>query len=150
MRLSEKLNAELDTIREEAVASMRSQLTRFNQDLQSITTDAQNTIESDIRNFLLWSEQTLSNRRRETAWQLRSAPWLVMGLSALAFTILVGLNWLRDGQISRRLEQHQNSLFGQVIEIDGESYLLLPPEKVELRQCTVMGQTLPCARERRP
>lgn len=150
IRLSEKLNAELDTIREEAVASMRSQLTRFRQDLQSIATDARDTIESDTRSFLLWREQMLSNRRSETIWQLRSAPWLAMGLSALAFTILVSLSWLRDGQISQRLEEHQNTLFGQMIEIDGESYLLLSPDKVELRQCTVMGQTIPCARERRP
>jgi len=51
-RLSEKLNAELDTIRQDYAASMASQLESFRTDLQHIVTIAQRTIETDIRTFL--------------------------------------------------------------------------------------------------
>lgn len=146
MRLSEKLNAELDTIREEAVASMRSQLTRFRQDLQSIATDARDTIESDTRSFLLWNEQVLNNRRQEILCRMRRAPWAMAGIATLILAICIGLSWLW----SRAMITDRLGFLGPSMQIEGESYLLLPPETAELRQCTVMGQAMPCVRERRP
>ena len=50
-RLSEKLNAELDTIRAEHVASISSQLKSFRIDLKNIVGAAQHTIVSDTRRF---------------------------------------------------------------------------------------------------
>lgn len=146
MRLSERLNAELDTIREEAFASMRSQLARFRQDLQSIATDARDTIESDTRSFLLWNEQVLNNRRQEILRRMRRAPWAMVGIATLILAICIGLNWLW----SRALTTDRLGFLGPQIQIEGERYLLLPPETTELRQCTVIGQVMPCARERRP
>ena len=46
-RLGEKLNAELDTIRQDYAASMASQLESFRIDLNDIATNAQRTIEID-------------------------------------------------------------------------------------------------------
>jgi len=50
-RLSEKLIAELDTIRAEHVASISSQLTSFRIDLKIFVGTAQHTIESDTHRF---------------------------------------------------------------------------------------------------
>jgi CHASE3 domain sensor protein len=73
-RLSEKLNAELDTIRQDYAASMASQLESFRTDLNSIATNAQHTIEIDTRTFL----------RQNKSW-LTISPWLITG------TLLVGI-----------------------------------------------------------
>ena len=73
-RLSEKLNAELDTIRQDYAASMASQLESFRTDLNSIATNAQRTIEIDTRTFL----------RQNKSW-LTISPWLITG------TFLVGI-----------------------------------------------------------
>ena len=74
IRLSERLNAELDTIRQDYAASMVSQLESFRTDLKSIATIAHRTIESDTRTFL----------RQNKSW-LTISPWLIMG------TLLVGI-----------------------------------------------------------
>jgi len=67
-RLSEKLNAELDTIRQDYAASMASQLESFRTDLNSIAANAQRTIETDTRTFL----------RQNKSW-LTISPWLITG-----------------------------------------------------------------------
>jgi hypothetical protein len=73
-RLSEKQNAELDTIRQGYAASMASQLESVRTDLSSIATIAQRIIESDTRSFL----------RQNKSW-LTISPWLITG------TFLVGI-----------------------------------------------------------
>lgn len=79
-RLSEKLNAELDTIRQDYAASMASQLENFRTDLNSIATSAHRTIETDTRTFL----------GQNKSW-LTISPWLITG------TFLVGIVSMMSG-----------------------------------------------------
>ena len=83
-RLSEKLNAELDTIRQDYAASMASQLESFRTDLSSIATNAQRTIESDTRTFL----------RQNKSW-LTISPWLITGtfLAGIVSMMAASLLW---------------------------------------------------------
>lgn len=79
-RLSEKLNAELDTIRAEHFASISSQLKSFRIDFKNIVGAAQHTIASDTRRY-----QTETARMFETwpssirRW-LRISPWLIAAM----------------------------------------------------------------------
>ena len=83
-RLSEKLNAELDTIRQDYAASMASQMESFRTDLSKIATIAQRTIESDTRTFL----------RQNKSW-LTISPWLITGtfLAGIVSMMAASLLW---------------------------------------------------------
>lgn len=64
-RLGEKLNAELDTIRQDYAASMASQLESFRIDLNDIATNAQRTIEIDSEGRRREAETELEAREVE-------------------------------------------------------------------------------------
>ena len=83
-RLSEKLNAELDTIRQDYAASMASQLESFRTDLNAIATIAHRTIETDTRTFL----------QQNKSW-LTISPWLITGtfLAGIVSMMAASLLW---------------------------------------------------------
>ena len=81
-RLSEKLNAELDTIRQDYAALMVSQLESFRTDLNSIATNAQRTIEIDTRTFLQQNKSWLETRTWEIKTWLTISPWVIYVLGA--------------------------------------------------------------------
>ena len=129
-RLSEKLNAELDTIRQDYAASMASQLESFRTDLSKIATIAQRTIESDTRTFL----------RQNKSW-LTISPWLITGTflagivsmmaASLLWTLMLSSSELTDLGLTR-------------IDREDGTWLVLDPTKTRLRTCTLGGRSVTC------
>jgi hypothetical protein len=129
-RLSEKLNAELDTIRQDYVASMASQLESFRTDLNSIATNAKRTIETDTRTFL----------RQNKSW-LTISPWLITG------TFLVGIVSMMAASLLWTLMLASSELTDLgLTRIDREdgTWLVLDPTKTRLRTCTLGGRSVTC------
>jgi hypothetical protein len=129
-RLSEKLNAELDTIRQDYAASMASQLESFRTDLNSIAINAQRTIEIDTRTFL----------RQNKSW-LTISPWLITGtflagivsmmVASLLWTLMLASSELTDLGLTR-------------IDREDGTWLVLDPTKTRLRTCTLGGRSMTC------
>ena len=129
-RLSEKLNAELDTIRQDYAASMASQLENFRTDLHSIATNAQRTIEIDTRTFL----------RQNKSW-LTISPWLITGTflagivsmmaASLLWTLMLASSEMTDLGLTR-------------IDRENGTWLVLDPNKTRLRTCTLGGRSVTC------
>ena len=129
-RLSEKLNAELDTIRQDYAASMASQLESFRTDLQHIVTIAQRAIETDIRTFL----------RQNKSW-LTISPWLITG------TLLVGIVSMMAASLlwTLMLESSEMTELGLTrIDREDATWLVLDPTKTRLRTCTLGGRSVTC------
>ncbi len=129
-RLSEKLNAELDTIRQDYAASMASQLESFRSDLSNIATIAQRTIESDTRIFL----------RQNTSW-LTISPWLITGtfLAGIVSMMAASLLW------TLMLESSELTELGLTrIDREDATWLVLDPTKTRLRTCTLGGRSVTC------
>lgn len=129
-RLSEKLNAELDTIRQDYAASMASQLESFRTDLSNIATIAHRTIETDTRTFL----------RQNKSW-LTISPWLITG------TFLVGIVLMMAASLlwTLMLASSEMTELG-LTRIDREDgiWLVLDPTKTRLRTCTLGGRSVTC------
>ena len=129
-RLSEKLNAELDTIRQDYAASMASQLGSFRADLSTIATIAHRTIETDTRTFL----------RQNKSW-LMISPWLITG------TFLVGIVSMMAASLlwTLMLASSEMTELG-LTRIDREdgTWLVLDPTKTRLRTCTLGGRSVTC------
>ena len=129
-RLSEKLNAELDTIRQNYAASMASQLESFRTDLNSIAINAPRTIEIDTRTFL----------RQNKSW-LTTSPWLITGtflagivsmmVASLLWTLMLASSELTDLGLTR-------------IDREDGTWLVLDPTKTRLRTCTLGGRSMTC------
>ena len=114
-RLSEKLNAELDTIRQDYAASMASQLESFRTDLNDIATNAQRTIEIDTRTFL----------RQNKSW-LTISPWLITGtfLAGIVSMMAASLIW------AQMLASSEMTGLGLTrIDRQDETWLVLDPTK---------------------
>ncbi len=129
-RLSEKLNAELDTIRQDYAASMASQLESFRTDLNSIATNAQRTIETDTRTFL----------RQNKSW-LTISPWLITG------TFLVGIVSMMAASLLWTLmlaSSEMTDLGLTRIDREDGTWLVLDPTKTRLRTCTLGGRSVTC------
>jgi hypothetical protein len=129
-RLSEKLNADLDTIRQDYAASMASQLESFRTDLSTIATNAQRTIETDTRSFL----------RQNKSW-LTISPWLITGtfLAGIVSMMAASLLW------TQMLASSELTDLG-LTRIDREDgiWLVLDPTKTRLRTCTLGGRSVTC------
>ena len=129
-RLSEKLNAELDTIRQDYAASMASQLESFRTDLSKIATIAHRTIETDTRTFL----------RKNKSW-LTISPWLITGTflagivsmmaASLLWTLMLASSEMADLGLTR-------------IDREDATWLVLDPTKTRLRTCTLGGRSVTC------
>ena len=129
-RLSEKLNAELDTIRQDYAASMASQMESFRSDLSKIATIAHRTIESDTQTFL----------RQNKSW-LTISPWLITGTflagivsmmaASLLWTLMLASSELTDLGLTR-------------IDREDGTWLVLDPTKTRLRTCTMGGRSVTC------
>ena len=109
-RLSEKLNAELDTIRQDYAASMASQLESFRTDLSSIATIAHRTIEIDTRTFL----------RQNKSW-LTISPWLITGtflVEIVTMMMAASLLWTLMLASSELTDLTNNSCWSQSLRND--------------------------------
>ncbi|MEB8389238.1 hypothetical protein OO012_18585 [Rhodobacteraceae bacterium KMM 6894] len=129
-RLSEKLNAELDTIRQDYAASMASQLESFRTDLNSIATNAQRTIEIDTRTFL----------QQNKSW-LTISPWLIVGtfLAGIGSMMAASLLW------TLMLASSEMTELGLTrIDREDATWLVLDPTKTRQRTCTLGGRSVTC------
>ena len=90
-RLSEKLNAELDTIRQDYAASMASQLESFRTDLTGIASDARRTIENDTRRFLNGNRSLFETRtdQGEQTWLTPDPDQTELKTCTLAGTLVI-------------------------------------------------------------
>lgn len=129
-RLSEKLNAELDTIRKDYAASMASQLESFRTDLKAIAINAQRAIEIDTRTFL----------RQNKSW-LTISPWLITGTFLAGIALMMVASWLWTVQLTRS-ELTEVSLTR--IDREDGTWLVLDPTKTRLRTCTMGGRSVTC------
>ena len=129
-RLSEKLNAELDTIRQDYAASMASQLESFRTDLISIATIAQRTIETDARSFL----------RQNKSW-LTISPWLITGTFLAGIVSMMAASLLWTLMLAR---SEMTDLGLTRIDREDGTWLVLDPTKTRLRTCTLGGRSVTC------
>ena len=106
MRLSEKLNTELENIRQNHAALMESQLTSFKTDLTAIVQNARDTIEADLSAFLEQSKSTLQERLRAIKQSITFAPLMVTVclISLIGLCMIGSYHWtkLLSSMIVRR------------------------------------------------
>lgn len=129
-RLSEKLNAELDTIRQDYAASMASQLESFRTDLNSIATNAQRTIEIDTRTFLRQNKSWLTISPSQITGTFLAGIVSMMAASLL-WTLILASSELTDLGLTR-------------IDREDATWLVLDPTKTRLRTCTLGGRSVTC------
>ena len=142
-RLSEKLNAELDTIRAEHVASISSQLKSFRIDLKNIVGAAQHTIASDTRHFQTETETLFETRLRSIRLWLTISPWLIAGMVLTGIALMMVASFFWTAHLTR---SELTELGLTRIERPEGTWLILDPSKTRLRTCTMGGQTVTCIR----
>ena len=140
-RLSEKLNAELDTIRQDYAASMASQLESFRTDLTGIGNDARRTIERDTRHFLNENRSLFETRTEQIRRWLTISPWVISGLIVTGIASIMAASWLWTALLTR-LEMAE---LGLTRILQGEqTWLTLDPDRTELKTCTLAGTPVIC------
>ena len=140
-RLSEKLNAELDSIRQEYAASMASQLESFRSDLTAIASDAQRTIESDTRCFQKETANLFQTRLNSIRRCLTISPFLisVLILALIASMMVASYFWTL---VLKRSELMEIGLT-HIVQA-GQTWLVLDPSRGELNNCVVAGRSTHC------
>ena len=141
IRLSEKLNAELDQVRQQHVASTASQLQSFRTDLKAIACDARRTIESDMHKFLHENRRLFETQTRQIRRWLTISPWLISGLVVTGIASMMTASYFWALQM-RRSELTDLGLTR--IEQSGQIWLTLDPTRAELRTCTASGHSIYC------
>ena len=142
-RLSEKLNAELDTIRADHVASISSQLKSFRIDLKNIVGAAQHTIASDTRRFQTETASMFETRLRSIRLWLTISPWLIAGMVLMGIASMMAASFFWTVHLTRS-ELTEMGLTR--IERPEGAWLILDPSKTRLRTCTMGGQSVTCIR----
>lgn len=140
-RLSEKLNAELDTIRQDYAASMASQLESFRSDLTGIASDARRTIENDTRRFLNENRSLFETRTEQIRRWLTISPWLISGLIVTGIASMMAASWLWTVLLTR---SEMAELGLRRIDQGEQTWLTLDPARTELKTCTLAGTPVIC------
>ncbi len=140
-RLSEKLNAELDTIRQDYAASMASQLESFRTDLTAIVRDARRTIESDTRHFLNESRSLFETRTEQIRRWLTISPWVISGLIVTGIASMMAASWFWMVLLTR---SELAELGLTRIDQGEQTWLTLDPDQTELKTCTMAGRPVIC------
>ena len=140
-RLSEKLNAELDTIRQDYAASMASQLESFRSDLTAIASDAQRTIENDTRRFLNENSSLFETRTEQIRSWLTISPWVISGLIVMGIASMMAASWFWTVLLTR---SEMAELGLTRIEQGEQTWLTLDPDRTELKTCTLAGTPVIC------
>ena len=140
-RLSEKLNAELDTIRQDYAASMASQLESFRTDLTAIASDARRTIESDTRHFLNQNRSLFETRTEQIRRWLTISPWVISGLIVTGIASMMAASWFWTVFLTR---SELTELGLTRIDQGEQTWLTLDPNRTELKTCTLAGTPVIC------
>ncbi len=141
IRLSEKLNEELDVIRQEHVVSTASQLQSFRTDLKAIASAAQRTIESDMQQFLNENRSLFETRNKQIRRWLTISPYVISGLIVTGIASMMVASYFWALQMKR---SELADLGLTRIERRGQIWLTLDPARAELRTCTVDGHSVYC------
>ncbi|KNG93454.1 hypothetical protein, partial [Pseudaestuariivita atlantica] len=128
-RLSEKLNAELDTIRAEHVASISSQLKSFRIDLKNIVGAAQRTIASDTRRFQAETASLFETRLNSIRLWLTISPWLITGIVLTGSASMMAASYFWTVHLTR---SELTELGLTRIERPEGTWLILDPSKTRL------------------
>ena len=142
-RLSEKLNAELDTIRQDYAASMASQLESFRSDLTAIASDARRTIESDTRRFLNENRNLFETRTEQIRRWLTISPWMISGMVVTGIASMMAASFFWTVHLTR---SELTELGLTRIERPEGTWLILDPSKTRLRTCTMGERHVTCIR----
>ena len=142
-RLSEKLNAELDEIRAEHVASISSQLKGFRIDLKNIVGAAQHTIASDTRRFQTETATMFESRLRSIRLWLTISPWLIAAMVLTGIVSMMAASFFWTVHLTRS-ELTEMGLTR--IERPEGTWLILDQSKTRLRTCMMGGQNVTCIR----
>ena len=140
-RLSEKLNAELDTIRQDYAASMASQLKSFRTDLTAIVSDARRTIENDTRRFLNENRSLFETRTEQIRRWLTISPWVISGLIVTGIASMLAASWFWMVLLTR---SEMAELGLTRIDQGEQTWLTLDPDRTELKTCTLAGTPVIC------
>ena len=140
-RLSEKLNAELDEIRAEHVASISSLLKSFRIDLKNIVGAAQHTIASDTHRFQTETASLFETRLRSIRLWLTISPWLISGLIVTGIASMMAASWLWTVLLTR---SEMAELGLRRIDQGEQTWLTLDPARTELKTCTLAGTPVIC------
>ena len=142
-RLSEKLNAELDELRSEHVASISSQLKNFRIDLKNIVGAVRHTIASDTRRFQTETASLFETRLRSIRLWLTISPWLIAGMVLTGIASMMAASFFWTVHLTRT-ELTEMGLTR--IERPEATWLILDPSKARLRTCTMDGRHVTCIR----
>ena len=140
-RLSEKLNAELETIRADHAASMQSQLESFRTDFSAIATSALHTIKTDIQYFLSDSRSELQSRSATIRRWLTISPWVIVGMITAWIASTMAVSWL---WMTLLTPLPLSDLGITRIDRAERSWLILDPDRTELKTCTLAGTPVIC------
>ena len=140
-RLSEKLNAELDTIRQDYAASMASQLESFRNDLTDIASDARRTIENDTRHFLNENRSLFETRTEQIRRWLTISPYVISGLIVTGIASMMAASWFWTAVLAR---SEMAELGLTRIDQGEQTWLTLDPDRTELKTCTLAGTPVIC------
>ena len=140
-RLSEKLNAELETMRADHAASMQSQLESFRNDFSDIATSALHTIKTDIRYFLSDSRSELQSRSATIRRWLTVSPWVIVGLITAWIASTMAMSWL---WMTLLTSPPLSDLGVTRIDREDRSWLILDPTHTELKTCTLAETPVIC------
>ena len=140
-RLCEKLNGELDTIRQDYAALMASQLESFRTDLTAIASDARRTIENDTRRFLNENRSLFKTRTEQIRRWLTISPWVISGLIVTGIASMMAASWLWTVLLTR---SEMAELGLTRIDQAEQTWLTLDPDRTEVKTCTLAGTPVIC------
>ncbi len=140
-RLSEKLNTELDLIRQGYAASMESQLEGFRSDLSTIAQHARSTIETDTRHFLQQNRSWFERRTSEIKHWLTISPWLITGLILAGIALMMVASWFWASRMTR---SELTELGLTRIDQAGQIWLVMDPDRTVMKTCTLAGTPVIC------
>ena len=141
VRLSEKLNAELDEIRQEHVASISSQLKSFRIDLKNTVGAAQHTIASDTRRFQTETASLFETQLRSIRRWLTISPWLIAAMVLTGIALMMAASFFWTVHLSR---SELRELGLTRIDRPEGTWLTLDPDRTELKPCTLAGTPVIC------
>ena len=140
-RLSEKLNADLDAIRQEHADLMGSQLESFRTDMISIAQSAQTTIETDTQRFVEQNRNWLRDLTIQAKDCVTISPWMILWI-AVAGVVMMMLASLFWTAFMTRSELAEMGLIR--ITRDNYTWLIMDPDRTELQTCTLANAPVMC------
>ena len=146
-RLADKLNTDLNSLRQEHVDLINTQLTNFKRDLSSTVSDAQHTIASDIHTFQMRIRSAALQNTISAEQMYRVSPKTVTicVLTMILALMLATVFWqwaMTTMQVNSRLM----ALGLELIEADGATWIIPNDTRTRVHSCTMAGQPVTCIR----